>query len=500
MKGVDGRIMRAAPWAVPALTIGVFTLDLLTPRGVAVPVLYVIPLLLTFLPSARARDPLYFSAIATMLIWVAVLLKPAELPIPYALLNRALGTMVIWGMAILLIWHKRTRQELTSERVERVHAEGLMMAAQEARSYADMAARGAAAGRQEAEEKFLVSQLRLEGIIQSAMDAIITVDQDQKIVLFNQAAEQMFRCPAADAFGQPLDRFLPTRFRDAHRHHIDSFGQSGVTSRKMGELGTVIGSRADGEEFPIEAAISHITADGKKFYTVILRDISERRKAEATLRQAEERFRLVALATNDVLWDWDLNTDQHWWSDSAKEKFGYDPERELNIEAWPSRLHPEDREKVLTGLDRALESGQTYWFAEYRFRLADGSDAVIFDRGHIVRDSSGKPVRMIGAMIDITQRKRAEQLLRQSEERYRRLIAVLPYAILVNRGDRAIFANDQAIKLFGAVRAEEILSKSPFELFHPDYHAVIRKRTHELLEGSGLVSMLEEKIVTLDGT
>ncbi|NJL17020.1 MAG: PAS domain S-box protein [Nitrospira sp.] len=100
---------------------------------------------------------------------------------------------------------------------------------------------------------------------------------------------------------------------------------------------------------------------------------------------------------------------------------------------------------------------------------------------------------------DITKRTQAERLLRQSEERYRRLITISPYAILVNRGDRIIFANDQAIKLFGAVKADEILGKSPLDLFHPDYHVVIRERIHELLEGSTQVPMLEEKIVTLDG-
>jgi PAS domain S-box-containing protein len=484
MKVVESIVMRVAPWTVAALTLGIFTLDLLTPAGVALSVLYVIPLLLTFF-SPRERDPLYFSVTATVLLWVSIPLKPSGLPISYAVFNRALGTMVLWVIAIIVIQYKRTQVELRSERVERAHAKGLMIAAQEARSSADVAASGAAASRQAAEEKLRISELRLDSIIESAMDAVITVDQDQRIVLFNRAAEQMFRCPATEAIGQPLDRFLPARFREAHRHHVRAFGESGVTSRRMGQLGTVVGWRANGEEFPIEAAISHITMEGKKFYTVILRDISERKKAEALLRQTEERFRLVALATNDVLWDRDLKTDRYWWSDSAKEKFGYDPE---------------DRERVLAGLDQALESGQAYWFGEYRFRLADGSDAVIFDRGYILRDEDGKPVRMVGAMIDITQRKRAEQLLRQSEERYRRLIAVSPYAIVVTRGDRVIFANDQAIKLVGAVKAEEILGKSTFELFHPDSHPVIRERVHELLEGSALVPMLEEKIVTLDGT
>ena len=124
-----------------------------------------------------------------------------------------------------------------SERMERAHAEGLMMAAQEARAYADMASMGAAAGRREAEEKLQVSQLRLEGIIESAMDAIITVDQTQNIVLFNRAAEQMFGCSTQEAIRQPLDRFLPARFREAHHSHVHTFGQGGVTSRKMGHLG-----------------------------------------------------------------------------------------------------------------------------------------------------------------------------------------------------------------------------------------------------------------------
>ncbi|HEU5092595.1 MAG TPA: PAS domain-containing protein, partial [Nitrospira sp.] len=107
-----------------------------------------------------------------------------------------------------------------------------------------------------AEEQLLISRLRLESIIEAAMDAIITVDEDQRVVLFNHAAEQMFGCSTREAIGQPLDGFLPARFRDAHRHHIHTFGQSGATSRKMGQLGTVMGLRSNGEEFPIEAAIS----------------------------------------------------------------------------------------------------------------------------------------------------------------------------------------------------------------------------------------------------
>ena len=141
------------------------------------------------------------------------------------------------------------------------------------------------------------SREQLAGILQSAMDAIITVDADQRIVLFNPAAELMFRCPAADAIGQPIDRFIPARFHGAHREHIHEFDKTQVTNRRMGALGAVSGLRADGEEFPAEAAISQIEAGGRKLYTVILRDIAERKKLEEQLRQTERLAELGTLAS-----------------------------------------------------------------------------------------------------------------------------------------------------------------------------------------------------------
>jgi PAS domain S-box-containing protein len=141
------------------------------------------------------------------------------------------------------------------------------------------------------------SREQLAGILLSAMDAIITVDADQRVVLFNPAAEQMFRCTAGDAIGQPIDRFIPARFREAHRQHIRKFGEAKVTNRRMGALGAVNGLRADGEEFPAEASISQVEAGGQKLYTVILRDISERKKLEEQLRQTERLAELGTLAS-----------------------------------------------------------------------------------------------------------------------------------------------------------------------------------------------------------
>jgi len=146
-----------------------------------------------------------------------------------------------------------------------------------------------------AERRSGQSQARLDAIVDSAMDAIVTVDAAQNVVLFNRAAEQIFGVRREEALGAPLDRFLPQRFRGAHRGHIEEFGRTGVTSRRMSDATTLWALRADGTEFPIEASISQAGVPGQRVYTVILRDVTLRRKAlDALQAQKEELRRLSA--------------------------------------------------------------------------------------------------------------------------------------------------------------------------------------------------------------
>ena len=135
------------------------------------------------------------------------------------------------------------------------------------------------------------TEARYAAILESAMDAVITIDEAQRIVLFNRAAEQMFGCPREDALGGPLDRFLPPRFRAAHHGHIAAFGQAGITNRRMGHNTVLFGLRADATEFPIEASISKAGADGGHLYTVILRDITLRKAAQDALQQSQAELR-----------------------------------------------------------------------------------------------------------------------------------------------------------------------------------------------------------------
>jgi PAS domain S-box-containing protein len=142
------------------------------------------------------------------------------------------------------------------------------------------------------------SEARLRGILDSAMDAIITVDGTQHIVLFNAAAEAMFDCPRNEALGAPLAWFIPERFRSVHADHVRRFGAAGTASRRMGAQRIVTGLRRNGGEFPIDASISQVEEHGSKYSTVILRDVSERVRVEEALRRSQAELRELGVAAH----------------------------------------------------------------------------------------------------------------------------------------------------------------------------------------------------------
>jgi PAS domain S-box-containing protein len=139
-----------------------------------------------------------------------------------------------------------------------------------------------------AEQSLQENRQRLLGIVTSAMDAIVTVDAERRIVLTNPAAERMFGYAAAELQGKPLEPLMPECFRAGHAAHMSAFADDGVTTRRMGALRPVMGLRRSGEEFPIEASISSDESTGRKLFTVILRDITERKVAEAEILRLNE--------------------------------------------------------------------------------------------------------------------------------------------------------------------------------------------------------------------
>jgi PAS domain S-box-containing protein len=145
------------------------------------------------------------------------------------------------------------------------------------------------------------------------------------------------------------------------------------------------------------------------------RNITEKKRAEEEIKKSNERFEMATLATNDVIWDWDLLTNKIWWNDNYYSHFGYSRESTVeDISSWHRGLHTEDKERVLSGIKATLKEQKDFWSDEYRFIKADGAGAFVLDCGYILYNEKNKPYRMVGAMLDITERKNAEELLKNS--------------------------------------------------------------------------------------
>jgi PAS domain S-box-containing protein len=294
------------------------------------------------------------------------------------------------------------------------------------------------------EQKVRESADLSSGIIGSAMDAIIAVDDAQRIVLFNAAAEKMFACSANEAIGSSVERFIPQRFRDGHSMRVRRFAESGVTNRTLHSLGNLWGLRANGEEFLIEASISKVDSGGKQFFTAVIRDVTERKRAEEALQASEDRFRLAQQAAGIGTFDWNVRTGVNTWTPALEALYGLPPGGFGGTQtAFENLVHPDDRARVVELNKEALKMGHSM-HGEWRVVWPDGNIHWIAGRWQVFMDESGNPVRMIGVNGDITERKLAEEALRESEQRFR-------LATQVAR----MYAYDWDIKADSVVRSSE---------------------------------------------
>ncbi|MGA2229729.1 MAG: PAS domain S-box protein [Tepidisphaeraceae bacterium] len=257
---------------------------------------------------------------------------------------------------------------------------------------------------------------RLMAIISAATDAIITVDSDERITLFNAAAEQMFACSAEEALGQPLSRFIPERFRDVHHEHIRRFGETGVNSRVMGAQRPLTALRADGVEFPVEATISQVCVDGERLFTAIVRDISERRRAEEALRESEERLRAIWETAVDGIITIDERGRITSFNPAATRLFGYQPDEVLgkNVNMlMPSPYHHEHD----TYLANYLTSGSKKIIGIGREVTGLRKDGRSFPMELGVSEIVlGNRKVFTGIVRDISERKREEQMRQAKDE------------------------------------------------------------------------------------
>jgi PAS domain S-box-containing protein len=260
-----------------------------------------------------------------------------------------------------------------------------------------------------AEAKLQASQNRLVAIVDSAMDAMIAVDREQRILLFNASAEMMFGCPAEDAVGSYMDRFIPERFRAEHKAQLLRFGKTGMTKRAMGGRGVFWAVRSNGEEFPIEASISHIEDAGTNLFTVIVRDVTERLRSEEAVAESEKRFRLIANTAPVLIWMSGPDKLCNYFNNPWLEFTGRSLKQELG-NGWTKEVHAEDLQACLDTYNRSFDRRETFR-VEYRLRRRDGQYRWLLDIGVPRFNKDGSFVGYVGCCIDISDQKEARTIL-----------------------------------------------------------------------------------------
>ena len=253
---------------------------------------------------------------------------------------------------------------------------------------------------------FLDDPMNLAGIINSAMDAIITIDANQSVVLFNSSAEKMFGYPAKEICGQPIDKLIPVRFRPDHEHYVHQFGRTRQTKRSMGALGSIFGLRADGTEFPIEASISYLTAGDENYYTVIIRDISMRLAIEEQLREKAE----LLDHARDAIIVTDLSHRILFWNKSAERMYGWNASEAIgqDVRELIHRNYMNEFEKARMTL---MQEGD--WFGELKQTTRTNKELIAEGHWTLVKDEAENPKSILTINTDISDKKRLEtQFLR----------------------------------------------------------------------------------------
>jgi two-component system, chemotaxis family, CheB/CheR fusion protein len=293
----------------------------------------------------------------------------------------------------------------------------------------------------------------LSGVLNSSLNGIMAFssvrDEDQNLedfewILANKASGKLLQREAEHLIGKKLLKELPTFKKNrlfakyvqvVHSEeplHLEHFYQQDglnawfeTVAVKMGDGLVVtfadITEKKIAEENLLRAyqELQQAEENLKKLNNELEQRVESRTRE---LAMSEERFRLISQTTNDAIWDWTLMSNRLWWSEGFKTMFSYTAEQiEPGVESWFKRIHPEDKDQVITSVDEAINSGQSNWAAEYRFLKADGSFAHVFNRAHIMLNENQVPYRMLGSLIDLSDLKQAQEKLQKSNDNLMRI-------------------------------------------------------------------------------
>ena len=355
--------------------------------------------------------------------------------------------------------------------------------------------------RKQAEEAVASERTLLRTIIDAVPHVIYVKDDRGRLTLANKAwldargltIEQVYGKTVHEIFPEALARKMDAQDRPVLVEGRPLIDEEQHMSPAAGAARDDIGLWSSTTKVPLRDPAGKIIG-----LVGISRDITDNKRSERALREYVERFELAGRATSDVIWDWDIKAETLWWGEGFETVFQYGrDEVERTLESWTSRIHPDECKAVIDGIHRAIDEGETAWSADYRFRRADGTYADVYDRAYIMRDERGDASRMVGAMTDISQRKRAEEGLRRERALLRTIIDALPdYIYVKDREGRYQLANTAWYRA-RRVQPDELPGKTVFDIFP----ASVAQRLHEqdefVLRHGGPVLEHEQPILLL---
>jgi PAS domain S-box-containing protein len=261
------------------------------------------------------------------------------------------------------------------------------------------------------EQALRKSEERSRAILRAIPDSMFLLDSDFTYLECQPRSTCQVRVPEAELIGKNMRDVLPP-------HLAEKFARCFQKASESGELQVLEYDFPVGGQTRYNEARVLPTSEGK--FLAIVRDITDSKRSDQALRESEERFRVVAMATRDGIYDVDLRTHAVWRNETYQQLFSGGEPTVLNTEWWAERIHPADRERVRQSFTLACETASHVWSDEYSFRRLDGTYAMVVDRGYILFDDTGLPVRLIGAISDITERRLAEDALQKREDELRR--------------------------------------------------------------------------------
>ena len=348
------------------------------------------------------------------------------------------------------------------------------------------------------DEELRKSEARYRTVLDTAFDAIVTITPDGVVRWFNRGAERIFGYRAEEVIGQPVTVIMPERYRELCVAGLHRYLQTGE-ARVVGGTTELVGLRKDSSEFPIEMSLGVTYEDGERLFTGVIRDVTERKRAESALRESEQRFRgsFERAATGMAL----VGTDGRFLrvNRSLCEILGY-TERELLGKTFQETTHPDDLEVDLEHLRQLLVRVVRTYQTEKRYLHKDGHVVWTLLSVSVVHDEENEPLYFICQIQDVTERKKVEKRIIESEERFRSLVQNSSDIITILEADGTVRYVSPAVERVMGFKPEEQVGTNAFGSVHPDDREQALNTFAEVLKRPGLHPTLEFRVCHKDGS